>query len=365
MSSTGPELSAAPLNVIVVAAVPIFIELHLGPHLELFERLGYVVTIASSDPPNYSYKFERVPFSRRSVSFGAHLKSFFAMRKMMKRQAASGSVLLHLHTPIAAAIARLAVPRRLRSQITVVYMAHGLHFLPGQRGPFWFVERLLASRTDLLIVMNSADETSALNLGVGRVETIPGVGCSRLRIRAKQSPSSPNRRVALVGVLEGRKRPLLAVEAMIHLPKSVVLDVYGSGPLEKEMRDVAGELGVLDRVNFWGWTSDLEEAYSSADCLLFPSAQEGLPMAVVEAIGAALPVVAFDIRGVRDILQPLDSWHIPSEVCPEQVAIAVTDALHTPVDVQACHTRAQEFSVSSAVAAHSKILCSLNGELRI
>lgn len=50
-----------------------------------------------------------------------------------------------------------------------------------------------------------------------------------------------------------------------------------------------------------GWRQDLPEIMSLADCLLFPSVREGLPVSLMEAIAMGLPYVVYNVRGVADI----------------------------------------------------------------
>ena len=85
---------------LVVAAVPIFIELHLGAHLELLDELGYSVTMVSSDRPDFDYNFREVPFSRRSFSVAHHFRSVRTLRKLLQHEAEQGPVLMHIHTPL-------------------------------------------------------------------------------------------------------------------------------------------------------------------------------------------------------------------------------------------------------------------------
>lgn len=58
----------------------------------------------------------------------------------------------------------------------------------------------------------------------------------------------------------------------------------------------------MDYVLFTGYTKDVAEWCRMADALVMPSLQEGLPMAMSEAIATGLPVVASDIRGHRDVI---------------------------------------------------------------
>lgn len=70
------------------------------------------------------------------------------------------------------------------------------------------------------------------------------------------------------------------------------LVLAGTGPLEEEMRAKAAALGLAGRVRFLGPRQDVPRLLQALDCFLFPSLHEGLPVTLVEAQAAGLPVIA-------------------------------------------------------------------------
>ena len=63
------------------------------------------------------------------------------------------------------------------------------------------------------------------------------------------------------------------------------------------------KFGVENKVTLLGYERDLSPYLSAADMFLFPSNQEGLPVALTEAMSMNLPVIASDIRGVKDLIK--------------------------------------------------------------
>ena len=61
-------------------------------------------------------------------------------------------------------------------------------------------------------------------------------------------------------------------------------------------------MDVEKQVLFLGYRTDIYEIYSIADIFVFPSHQEGLPMALLEAVRSGLPVICSDIRGSRELM---------------------------------------------------------------
>ncbi len=74
----------------------------------------------------------------------------------------------------------------------------------------------------------------------------------------------------------------------------------GSGPLEAEVRALVNDLGVADQVQFLGQRSDIPALLAVAELLVLPSRFEGLPLVVLEAMAAGLPVVATNVSGTAE-----------------------------------------------------------------
>ena len=353
---------------VITAAIPRTIDLFLGPHMQRLTRMGMTVHVASSGEPvvadEQNLAFHQVNFSRSSINIIGHFRAWREYRRLLDKLTSSGdTVLLHLHTPIAAALARLAIRRS--HPVKVLYMAHGLHFLPGEKNIYYWIERAMARYTDLFVLINEDDALSAKALSrnnPNRVTKIPGVGLQRVIADDTDNKAPENlptsssgknlKRVLVVGILEERKHPELAVQAAALMDDNVHVHFCGDGPLESRLRATAKSLGCEHRVHFEGWTEDVLPYYHNADCLLFLSEREGLPMSVAEALASRLAVVAYDIRGVRDLLQGLNGWKVPETRDPAAVAEAVQAALDTDIDNDAYRTRARQFSLDASLDAH-------------
>ncbi len=354
---------------LITAAIPRTIDLFLGPHMQRLTEMGMNVKIASSGKPlvadEQGLACYQINFTRSPLNVIGHFRAWRDYRQLIDQLTLSGETLiLHLHTPIAAALARLAIRRS--HPVKVLYMAHGFHFLPGERNLYYWVERAMARFTDLYVLINEDDVISANALShddSSRYIKIPGVGLQRA-LDVDDAPGQPllstlptrslenQKRVLVVGVLEERKHPELAVQAAALLGDNVHVHFCGDGPLEPKLRALAKSLGCQHRVHFEGWTDEVRPYYQDADCLLFLSEREGLPMSVAEALASQLAVVAFDIRGVRDLLQGLNGWKIPESRTPESVAHAVQMALGVQIDRESYRARARHFSLDASLDAH-------------
>jgi glycosyltransferase involved in cell wall biosynthesis len=79
--------------------------------------------------------------------------------------------------------------------------------------------------------------------------------------------------------------------------------ICGQGPLQDEDMELADKLGVGDRVVLAGYRTDVKDFYDMADIFVLPSYQEGLSVALMEAMASGLPCVVSDIRGNADLIK--------------------------------------------------------------
>jgi len=107
----------------------------------------------------------------------------------------------------------------------------------------------------------------------------------------------------------GRLDPVKGLRILIDSFVSVVtrpdvrLLLVGGGPLLRELTEAVAILSVKDRVMLLGPRTDVPSLLRAADVFVFPSRTEGLPNALMEAMAAALPIVATDVPGCRDLIR--------------------------------------------------------------
>jgi glycosyltransferase involved in cell wall biosynthesis len=108
-----------------------------------------------------------------------------------------------------------------------------------------------------------------------------------------------------VGRLEEQKGHLYLLEALAQarpeLPEATLL-LVGDGRLRPDLERRARELGLAEQVRFLGTRRDLPLIYRALDLFVQPSRWEGLPLALLQAMGAGLPVLATRVSGVREVV---------------------------------------------------------------
>ncbi|GAA4125120.1 glycosyltransferase [Knoellia locipacati] len=105
-------------------------------------------------------------------------------------------------------------------------------------------------------------------------------------------------------------------------PHLTVLAV-GQGPLEHEVRELHAALGLGDQFVLLGFRDDVPDLMRAVDLFVLGSAHEGLPVAVMEALAAGLPVVATDVGGVAEaVVDGQNGFLVPSRD-PKALAAAM------------------------------------------
>lgn len=311
------------MKVAIVTTIPITFTRFLVPvATELARRGVHVEVWTGADAESgfsemrskVTFPMRHVPW-RRKVGAWGNLLAIFRLRRYICSVDA-----IFVHTPIAAWLSRIAVlSLRKDRRPGVVYMAHGLHFYAGQgflqRLVYSAMEWLLRSATDALIVINDEDRRAAARLRLARsiqlVEGGVGVALDEFpwNSTAHLSPADcvdveQHRGTLLfVGELIPRKRVAWILEALAGGGlKGWVAVIVGDGPCRPQLEELASELGISDRVRFAGFVENMHEHYRCADVFAFPSRQEGLSRAVMEAVATGLPVVGTPTRGVEDVV---------------------------------------------------------------
>lgn len=220
---------------------------------------------------------------------------------------------VHCHSPVGGALVRMAAHQE---NIPVVYTAHGFHFYQGAPLINWLLyypaEKLLAHWTNILITLNREDYRLACRkLKAGRVCRLAGVGIDTGRFQGvsgsgfRKTYRIPENALLLlsVGELSRRKNHRIVLEALAALPgKDIYYMICGQGAWEAELLAYAEKLGVCSRIRLTGFLEEVQTAYRSADIFVFPSRQEGMPVALMEAMAAGLPCAVSKIRGSRELI---------------------------------------------------------------
>ncbi len=116
----------------------------------------------------------------------------------------------------------------------------------------------------------------------------------------------PVKKLLLVGRISTEKGHAIALDALSVLlnqqHNDFSLTFAGTGPLEKEIKDLAKEMGLSNKVSFLGYVNNVHEIYKDYDAIVMPSLTEGLPITLLEANREMIPIFASRVGAIPKIL---------------------------------------------------------------
>ena len=262
-----------------------------------------------------------LPHLARQVS---PLNDLLAVRHLAKLIRTERPQILHTHTAKAGAVGRVAalLAGDARPPI-VVHTFHG-HVLRGYFNPlatlaFRTLERWLATVTTRLIAVSPEvrddlvrlgvaprEKFAVIRLGIQLDERVSAAGAARRETRRRMGISPEAFVVGWVGRMTAVKRTddvLLAFAGVLDRGVDAWLCLIGDGPDRQRLERRAHGLGVVRRCLFVGYQDDVAPYYEAIDALLLPSANEGTPVSVIEALAAERPTVATRVGGVPDVVR--------------------------------------------------------------
>jgi glycosyltransferase involved in cell wall biosynthesis/CelD/BcsL family acetyltransferase involved in cellulose biosynthesis len=156
------------------------------------------------------------------------------------------------------------------------------------------------------------------------------------------------------------------VSAMALLPDDVHLVQIGGGPQREALLELRDSLGLQDRVTFEGdvWETRPADRIADHDLFVLPSRLEGLPMTVMEAMLAGLPIVATDVGSVREAVRDGETGLVVPPGDPEALASAIVALRDDPERRREMGMRARRiaeelFTAQSTADAYAELYAEL------
>lgn len=145
--------------------------------------------------------------------------------------------------------------------------------------------------------------------------------------------------IGTVGNLKTIKNHIFLVQAFSEVKKilrNVRLLIIGQGMLgapdnsERALTERVQELGITDRVSLLGYRADIPDLLSIMHVFCLTSLKEGLPISLIEAMAAGLPVVGTNVEGIRDVIVPREDGLLVELGDVEALKKALIDLLTKP-----------------------------------
>lgn len=342
----------APPRIVHVATSDISLALLLGHQLQAFVEAGYEVLGVSGPGPfaaglaELGVEHHVLPSLTRAVDPRADLRAPFDLARLFR---ALRPDLVHTHNPKPGVYGRIAA--RAARVPAVVNTVHGLYATPDdravKRAVVYGLERLASTCSDAELVQNPEDVATLRRIGVpARKVYLLGNGIDLARFARARIPDARVEEVrrsvgagpddvvcGLVGRLVWEKgyREVFAAVARLRA-QHPRLRVFVAGPFDEAKADAVTpadiEQAERDGIVFLGMRDDVDVLYAAMDLYVLASHREGWPRSAMEAAAMGVPVVATDIRGCRQVVDP----GVTGLLVPVRDAVALADAVGALVD---------------------------------
>lgn len=270
----------------------------------------------------------------------AYLKQRAALARLFEETAPD---IVHTHgyhtDVVAGGVAR-------RAGIATVSTSHGFTRGPWRNRVYEQLDRLVLRRFDAVAAVSRplADELLRAGVPGDRLHVVPNAW-SQVSMPLNRSAArkelglDPDRFVAgWVGRMTYEKGLDVLVDAVAEITDlPVTLCIIGDGPERAAQEARAVTAGTAKQIHWAGLISEAVRFFSAFDVLVLSSRTEGVPMVVLEAMAAGIPLVVSAVGGIPDVVSSREAILVPSER-PDELAAAVRDVF---VDRTAATNRAQ------------------------
>jgi glycosyltransferase involved in cell wall biosynthesis len=248
----------------------------------------------------------------RSVSVIKDLLAFVGLIREIKR---FNPDVIHTHTAKAGVLGRIAgLIAKPSAKRVHTYHGHLLHgyFGAGKTRVVVVIEKILSWISHGLISIGTNVMNDLLKVGIGKADKFhvifPGLQDLDVMPKAqarKELGLDPDKLyVVFVGRLTQIKRPdrlvEIAAELKKHYPNAHLL-VAGAGELFDVTKNAAVSQGLP--MTFYGWRNDIARILCASDIAILCSDNEGIPLTLIQAAQAGLPIVSTDVGSVSDIVK--------------------------------------------------------------
>ena len=264
----------------------------------------------------------------------------------------------------------------------VIYTVHGMPVTSGLQAECEeFISCLLTDRIVAVADEVAEDLKTRQKVFNDKIEVIiNGIDPSKFRPLADPDERAQRRRahglpvegviIGSVGRLEKVKNyPMLLnafAELNLRLGDGVHLALVGNGREEADLKRLASELRIEDRVSFFGTRYDLPDIYPHFDVFALPSLTEGTSLSVLEAMSCGVPAIVTDVGGNSSIIRDgINGYLIPSgdhhAMAAKFERILGNAAKLSEMKTAARATIVEKFSIQSMLQRYEQIYYTLAG----
>jgi glycosyltransferase involved in cell wall biosynthesis len=257
-----------------------------------------------------------LPTLGREISPTDDLVALASMVQLVRRLRPD---VVHTHMAKAGTVGRLAARMCGVPLIVHTYHGHVFHsyFGPTRTRVFITIERALGRATDRIVVVGDGQRDEIAGYGVAPSHKLEPIrlGLELGQFLRAEDARGPLRQelgmdetTPLIGIV-ARLVPIKAHEVFFAAAAQVLVGepsaqfvVIGDGERRAELEALVDRLGIRRAVTFLGWRRDMVNVYANLDVVALTSLNEGSPVALIEALASARPVISARVGGVPEVV---------------------------------------------------------------
>jgi glycosyltransferase involved in cell wall biosynthesis len=316
-----------------------------------------------------------IPSMSRSIRPLTDMKAFLTLTLTLRRL---NPDIVHTHTSKAGLMGRVA-SRIATPHAKVVHTFHG-HLLQGYFSKvatraLIFTERNLARISDVLVSMGNEVKKNLLEAKIGKdaqyVVAFPGVKSNQPDLKNQQVLKFREAQAGqVILTFVGRLSPIKRCDRILELVRSEEIArqpihflVIGDGELREELELQSAGLPVT----FVGWQSNIEDWLAASDAAILLSDNEAVPLALIEASYAGLPVIATNVGSMSDVvINEVNGYLVETNIddITEKVLLIAKDANQRELmGGKGRELAIKHFSVAAMISKHEEIYSQLMNRL--
>jgi len=198
----------------------------------------------------------------------------------------------------------------------------------------WFMERQAGGRNVMLATGGGPEPPSSSNPNVRWVfsTSLTERELTQLGRPRKEAPRSDPKLVIACRQIHSKGTGLVirSIPLLLKRYPEASLRIAGDGPVLSDLKNLAASMGIERRISFYGSITHDEvlDLFRSSDIFVFPTASEGFPKVVVEALACGLPVVTSRVSVLPHLLKS-GAGRVLEDLTPKSIATAVDLCLST------------------------------------
>jgi glycosyltransferase involved in cell wall biosynthesis len=240
--------------------------------------------------------------------------------------------LVHSHTSKAGLLARIAA---WITGTPSVFTVHTWSFDDGVRRLLRWIavplEKFAALFGGPIITVSDANIRKGLRWSIASKDRMVRIwlGLPDLKLPAKSKKRSQVTMIMVARFVEQKDHELL-LRALAGVSGNWALQLVGNGPTLDKTQALATELNLNERIQFLGERSDVPELLAQADIYILASKWEGLPVSILEAMRASLPVIANDVGGISEMVKDEVTGFLASAGNPDHLRLRIQMLIDSP-----------------------------------